>query len=75
VEIFILYGIGVLFLFVWCSQFIQLMLLADEDFPGKYDKALWFTAFILLTLLGCGLFIWWKQAYLHQLKLAKQSVQ
>jgi hypothetical protein len=51
------------------------MLLADEDFPGKYDKALWFTAFILLTLLGCGLFIWWKQAYLHQLKLAKQSVQ
>jgi NADH:ubiquinone oxidoreductase subunit 3 (subunit A) len=73
--VFILYGLGVVFLFVWCSQFIQLMLLSDEDFPGKYGKALWFAAFILLNFIGCGLFIWWKQAYLHELKLTNQSVQ
>lgn len=74
-EIFILYGMGVLFLCVWCSRFIQLRLLSDEYFPSKYDKPLWFRAVILLTLLGCDLFIWWKQAYLHELQLAKQSVR
>ncbi len=72
--LFVLYGFGVVFLLIWVSQFIQLMLLTDEDFPGKYDKGLWFAAFILLSLIGCGMFIWWKQAYLHERKLSKQSV-
>ncbi len=72
---YILYGFAVLFLFIWVSQYIQLMLLTDDDFPYNYDKALWFEAIILLNLIVCGLFNWWKHAYLLELKLAKQSAQ
>jgi hypothetical protein len=51
------------------------MRLTDDNFPYNYDKALWFQAFILLNLIGCGLSNWWKHAYLLELKLANQSVQ
>jgi hypothetical protein len=71
---YILYGFAVLFLFIWVSQYIQLMRLTDDNFPYNYDKALWFQPFILLNLIGCGLSNWWKHAYLLELKLAKQSI-
>lgn len=68
-------GLAVVFVVFWVSQFIQLMLLSDEDFPGKNDKILWFVTFILLSVIAPGLFAWWKQAYLHERKLDKPSDQ
>jgi hypothetical protein len=35
----------------WVYQFVQLMLLSEADFPGKYDKCLWTAAFIIAFLL------------------------
>jgi hypothetical protein len=49
---------------IWLYQFIQLMLLADSDFPGKCDKILWVVAFVCVPLLAPFAFMYWKKAYL-----------
>ena len=49
---------------IWVYQLIHLMLLADSDFPGRYDKILWVAAFVCVFLLAPFAFIYWKQAYL-----------
>src|SRR5262249_36601347 len=36
------------FAYAWQRQFLFLMSLRDEDFPGQYDKAIW--AFVLIAL-------------------------
>ena len=54
----------VVFAIIWLSQFIQLMLLADSDFPGAYDKILWVAAFVCVFLLAPLAFMYWKPAYL-----------
>jgi hypothetical protein len=41
----------------WVFQFVQLMLLSDEDFPGRYDKPLWVAAFILVSFVAPFAFI------------------
>jgi hypothetical protein len=51
-------------LLFWCYQFIQLMLLADADFPDRFDKILWFLAFFLAFFITPFVFRFWKQAYL-----------
>jgi len=61
--IFIIPYIGLVIALVWIYQFIQLMLLSDADFPGKYDKLLWAAAFILLFPITPFAFLWWKAAY------------
>ncbi len=62
---FVLYLLILVCVVFWIYQFIQLMLLTDADFPGKNDKVLWFVAFMLLSVLAPGLFVWWKQSYIH----------
>jgi ABC-type bacteriocin/lantibiotic exporter with double-glycine peptidase domain len=47
----------------WVYQFIQLMLLSDTDFPGKYDKILWVVAFIFAFCVAPFAFLSWKTAY------------
>ena len=34
--------------YVWVKRFAELMLLEDALFPGRYDKALWVAAFLVL---------------------------
>jgi hypothetical protein len=58
------------FCFFWVYQFVQLMLLSEVDFPGKYDKCLWTVAFILAFVLAPFAFFGWKIAY--RAMLAKQ---
>jgi hypothetical protein len=48
---------------LWGYQFIQLMLLSDSDFPGKYDKLAWAAVFTFLFPLAPFAFMYWKQAY------------
>jgi hypothetical protein len=38
--------VGIAFCIFWVVQFVQVMLLSDADFPGKYDKGLWTAVFI-----------------------------
>jgi hypothetical protein len=57
-------SIGVLILGVfWVYQFVQLMLLSEADFPGKYDKCLWTAAFVLAFVAAPFAFLGWKHAY------------
>jgi len=46
----------------WVWQFVQLMLLEDTLFPGRFDKILWAAAFILLSPLAPFAFRAWKFA-------------
>jgi hypothetical protein len=47
----------------WVYQFVQLMLLDDADFPGRYDKILWVVAFVLLFVVAPFAFLAWKWAW------------
>jgi hypothetical protein len=51
------------FIFFWIYQFVQLMLLSDADFPGRYDKCLWTAAFIAFFVVAPFAFFGWKFAY------------
>lgn len=48
---------------VWVYQFVQLMMLSEADFPGRYDKCLWTAAFIVAAGLAPFAFLGWKSAY------------
>jgi len=57
--------LGFFWIIFWCRQFSTLMLLSDSDFPGKYDKILWFGAFFLGFFVAPLAFSFWKYAYLE----------
>ena len=46
----------------WLVQFVQLMLLEDEYFPGPLDKLVWGAAFVVLPPLAPFAFLMWKGA-------------
>lgn len=48
---------------IWVYQFAFLMSLADQDFPGSYDKLIWAAAFILLAPVAPLAFLFYKGAY------------
>ncbi len=57
----VLLALGVLAWFVrtWCNEFVFLMGLRDDDFPGRNDKLIW--AVVLLT---CAPFsVWFFRSY------------
>jgi hypothetical protein len=56
----ILLFVLVLFVF-WIIQFAQLMAMRDDEFPGRYDKILWFVAFLTLNVIAASIFLSWKQ--------------
>ena len=58
--LFILLFVLVLLVF-WIIQFAQLMAMRDEDFPGRFDKVLWFIAFLTLNVVAASIFLSWKQ--------------
>jgi hypothetical protein len=62
-TILILMVAGVILCIFWVYQFVQLMLLSEANFPGKYDKCLWTAAFIFAFLLAPLAFYGWKYAY------------
>ena len=43
----------IVLLVAWLNEFAFLINMADSDFPGRYDKILWYVAF-LLQPLGAG---------------------
>jgi hypothetical protein len=50
------------FVIFWIVQFVQLMLLEDDLFPGPYDKLVWAAAFVILAPLAPFAFLAWKSA-------------
>jgi len=47
----------------WLREFVQLMLLSDDDLPGRYDKVAWALAFAFLPFLAPFAFSAWKKGY------------
>ncbi len=45
-----------LYLRTWRDEFIYLMGLRDEDFPGRNDKLVWILVLLLIAPLGAWLF-------------------
>ena len=62
-----------LYIIFWFFQFVQLMLLSDADFPGRYDKCLWTAAFILAFVIAPVAFFGWKHAYRAMLASRAES--
>lgn len=58
---------------IWCYQFIELMLLSDTDFPGRYDKILWALTFMALPPLAPFAFSFWMRAYLVVRRAEKET--
>ncbi len=61
------------FLIFWGHEFVELMLLSDSDFPGKYDKILWVLAFLVMFFVAPFAFVFWKQAYIEMRNVPKNE--
>jgi hypothetical protein len=45
-----------------------MMALGDSDYPGRYDKTLWFITFIIFSIVAPFLFRGWKNAIKAQVE-------
>jgi hypothetical protein len=50
------------FCYFWIEKFVELMLLEDRHFPGRFDKIVWAAVFILIAPLAPFAFRLWKSA-------------
>jgi len=44
------------FFYVWRREFVFLMSLRDDDFPGRFDKPIWAAVLVALAPIGFWLF-------------------
>lgn len=56
----------------WIVEFVQLMLLEDDLFPGRHDKLAWIAAFVILAPLAPFAFMMWKGALTAERKAARR---
>ena len=49
-------------LLFWCYQFVLLMMMEDEMFPGRHDKAIWGACFIFLSAIAPFVFLVWRRS-------------
>jgi hypothetical protein len=55
--------------FFWIAQFIDLMMMPDDDFPGRFDKVLWVVVFLVLFVLVAPVaFGLWKEKNRRRLR-------
>ena len=70
--------IGIVWLLVaglWIWQFLDLMLMPDEDFPGRFDKVLWVVGFVVLFVLVAPIaFGIWKEKNRERLRKQRQPL-
>lgn len=57
----------------WVTEFVQLMLLGDSAFPGRFDKVLWGAAFMIVIPFAPFAFYLWKSARLAELSAAQPA--
>ena len=53
----------IIFARAWRHEFVGLMLMPDEVFPGRYDKRSWMLLMIVLPPLGLGTYRSFRKAY------------
>jgi hypothetical protein len=71
-------GGGLFFLFcaiIWIYQFMDLMMMPDDDFPGRFDKILWVATFLVLfTLVAPLAFGLWKEKNRQRLRKRQRAL-
>ncbi len=51
------------FLVLWVREFLGLMTLTDDAFPGRHDKLIWVALMVLLPPVGLASFSLFRRAY------------
>jgi hypothetical protein len=62
-----------LYLRTWRDEFVFLMGLRDEDFPGRNDKAIWVLVLLILAPVGPWLFRSYRLAHWPQPKRTRDA--
>ncbi|MCI0664005.1 MAG: hypothetical protein L0220_23360 [Acidobacteria bacterium] len=60
-------------IWVWLKQFVWMMALDDDSFPGKYDELIWSAVFIVFPFLALFAFAMWKNARAEFLKAEREE--
>lgn len=74
-ALLLLAGAAALFIFAkaWVREFVFLMRLGDDAFPGQNDKLIWAMLLIVLPPAGVWLFQGYREAHWPVAKPAKQD--
>ncbi len=64
-----------LYLRTWRDEFIFLMGLRDEDFPGRNDKLIWVLMLVVLAPVGSWLFHSYRLAHFPQPEQVRDSAE
>jgi hypothetical protein len=62
-----------LLLIFWIFQFVELMSLDDERFPGVYARLGWVAAFIVLWMVTPFAFLLWRSRQSHALRSSSKD--
>nr|ADI21976.1 hypothetical protein [uncultured Planctomycetales bacterium HF0130_29M04] len=65
--------LSIVYVYLWITQLVQLMVFRDNDFPGRNDKTLWLIIYIVFIPLAPFIFMWWKSVYLHVQKMERNG--
>jgi hypothetical protein len=49
----------------WCYQFVLLMMMEDDLFPGRGDKLIWGLCFFIVAPLAPIVFLLWRKTTLQ----------
>lgn len=52
-----------MFAWAWVREFVHLMGVADDSFPGRHDKVLWVVLMVLLPPIGVAAFSIFRRVY------------
>jgi hypothetical protein len=70
-------GVGAFMLvnaILWIAMFMNLMTMPDDEFPGRFDKALWVLVFVaLFVLLAPIAFGLWKERNRRRLRTQRKA--
>ena len=64
---------SIVYVYLWITQLVQLMVFRDNDFPGRNDKTLWLIIYIAFIPLSPFILMWWKSVYLHVQKMERNE--
>lgn len=65
--------VGVLLLIFWLLELLVLMNMTGDQFPWRYDKALWFVIVFFGSALGAFVFWMWQKGQKADVRLAKEA--
>jgi hypothetical protein len=66
---------GAVWVVFWVWQFVQLMMLEDRLFPGRFDKLVWGMVFVFLCPVAPVAFLVWKNVRLGEAAAARRKVE